>query len=304
MAKAHRGLGVTQLLPTLITDTREITQAAIAAAIEAVKQGVPGIAGLHLEGPHLSITRKGAHDASLIRAMEPADLDALLAAASELPVLKVTIAPENVTEDQVRRLTEAGVLVSLGHTDADYDTCLRYFAAGARCVTHLFNAMSQIGNRAPGLAGATLSSGRVSAGLIADAIHVHPEVLRLAWQSKRAPGQLFLVSDAMAVAGTEETSFTLNDREILRQDGKLRLADGTLAGADLDIATAISVLVNKVDVDLADALAAATRVPGEVSGLPNAELRVGHSAIHDVIRIASDLSHATPLITDLVAPEI
>ena len=304
MAKAHRGLGVTQLLPTLITDTREITQAAIAAAIEAVKQGVPGIAGLHLEGPHLSITRKGAHDASLIRAMESADLDALLAAASELPVLKVTIAPENVTEDQVRRLTEAGVLVSLGHTDADYDTCLRYFAAGARCVTHLFNAMSQIGNRAPGLAGATLSSGRVSAGLIADAIHVHPEVLRLAWQSKRAPGQLFLVSDAMAVAGTAETSFSLNDREILRQDGKLRLADGTLAGADLDIATAISVLVNKVDVDLADALAAATRVPGEVSGLPNAELRVGHSAIHDVIRIASELSHATPLITDLVAPEI
>ena len=149
-----------------------------------------------------------------------------------------------------------------------------------------------------------MSSGRVSAGLIADAIHVHPEVLRLAWQSKRAPGQLFLVSDAMAVAGTAETSFTLNDREILRQDGKLRLADGTLAGADLDIATAISVLVNKVDVDLADALAAATRVPGEVSGLPNAELRVGHSAIHDVIRIASDLSHATPLNTDLVAPEI
>ena len=236
--------------------------------------------------------------------MEPADLEALLAAASELPVLKVTIAPENVTEDQMCRLAEAGVLVSLGHTDADYDTCLRYFAAGARCVTHLFNAMSQIGNRAPGLAGATLSSGRVSAGLIADAIHVHPEVLRLAWQSKRAPGQLFLVSDAMAVAGTAETSFTLNDREILRQDGKLRLADGTLAGADLDITTAISVLVNKVDVDLADALAAATRVPGEVSGLPNAELRVGHSAIHDVIRIASDLSHATPLITDLVAPEI
>ncbi len=137
IAAAHRRLGVTALLPTLITDTPETTRAAIAAAIDAIRAKAPGIAGLHLEGPHLSIARKGAHDPALIRPMQQDDLEALLAAAEELPVLKVTVAPESVSEEQVERLSRAGILVSLGHTDADFDTCRRYFAAGARCVTPL-----------------------------------------------------------------------------------------------------------------------------------------------------------------------
>ncbi|MCT2538929.1 N-acetylglucosamine-6-phosphate deacetylase [Sedimentimonas flavescens] len=285
IAGAHRRLGVAALLPTLITDTREKTQAAIAAAIEAVREAVPGIAGLHLEGPHLSLARKGAHDPALIRPMDDEDLAMLLAAAAELPVLKITIAPENVTLEQVQTLARAGVLVSLGHSDANFDTCQAYFAAGARCVTHLFNAMSQLGNRNPGLVGATLANGAVSAGLIADGIHVHPQSLRAAWAAKTGPGRLFLVSDAMAVAGSDATQFTLEGRLIRREGGRLTLEDGTLAGADLDLTTAIRVLVNDVGVSLPEALRAATSAPAAIIGqTTQGQLAIG-CKLDSVIRI-------------------
>ncbi|CAD0183716.1 N-acetylglucosamine-6-phosphate deacetylase [Ruegeria sp. THAF57] len=264
IAAAHRRLGVVSLLPTLITDTAEKTQAAIDATIQAVREGVSGVAGLHLEGPHLSVARKGAHDADLIRPMDDTDLAALIAAADALPCLMVTVAPEAVTEQQVAVLHDAGVLVSLGHSDADFATCQRYAAAGARCVTHLFNAMSQLGNREPGLVGAALANGGLSAGLIADGIHVHPEVMRAAWAAKTSPGQIFLVSDAMAVAGTDQTTFELEGRRITRANGKLTLEDGTLAGADLDLTTAIRVLVTQVGVPLPQALAAATSYPSQL----------------------------------------
>jgi N-acetylglucosamine-6-phosphate deacetylase len=286
ISEAHWGLGVREFLPTLITDTPDKTHAAIAAVREAVRAGVAGIAGLHLEGPHLSVARKGAHDAALIRRMEQADLDALLAAATELPVLKVTVAPENTTEGQVSALARAGVLVALGHTDADYRTCRRYAAAGARCVTHLFNAMSQLASRDPGLVGAALGEGALSSGLIADGIHVHPEAMRLAWMSKTGPGRIYLVSDAMAVAGTDVSEFRLNGRVIRRENGRLTLEDGTLAGADLDLTTAIGVLVNEVGVSLEAALAAATSVPAELIGRPT---QVAGRPISHFIRISSDL---------------
>ena len=289
IASAHRKLGVRALLPTLITDTRDKTRAAIAAATDAIHAKAPGIAGLHLEGPHLSVERKGAHDAALIRPMEAEDLEALLSAARTLPVLKVTIAPESVTEDQVRRLTAAGVLVSLGHTDAGYDTCRRYFAAGARCATHLFNAMSQLGNREPGLVGAVLADGHVSCGLIADAVHVHPESMRAAWAAKTGPGRIFLVSDAMAVAGTDNTGFELGGRSIRRKDGILTLSDGTLAGADLDLTTALRTMVEQVGIPVEAALQAATSVPASLAGIPMPALETRRGAQSDMIRLSPDL---------------
>ncbi|WP_170758524.1 N-acetylglucosamine-6-phosphate deacetylase [Ruegeria lacuscaerulensis] len=285
IASAHRRLGVVSLLPTLITDTVEKTEAAINAAIQAVREGVPGVAGLHLEGPHLSVARKGAHDAALIRPMEDADLVVLIAAAGDLPCLKVTIAPEAVSEQQVRALSDAGILVSLGHSDADFATCRRYAAAGARCVTHLFNAMSQLGSREPGLVGAALAESGLSAGLIADGIHVHPETIRAAWAAKSAPGQIFLVSDAMAVAGTDQTAFQLEGRRITRTDGRLTLEDGTLAGADLDLTTAIRVLVTQVGVPLQDALTAATTFPAQFIGRTGSK-RLDYDSM---IRISADL---------------
>ncbi|WP_424940750.1 N-acetylglucosamine-6-phosphate deacetylase [Aliiroseovarius sp. S253] len=295
IARAHRALGVTRLLPTLITDTPEITRATIAATIEAIRAGVRGIAGLHLEGPHLSVARKGAHDAALIRPMQDDDLAELLTAADALPFLKVTIAPENVTEAQVTAMAQAGILVSLGHTDADYDTCRRYMAAGARCVTHLFNAMSQLGNREPGLVGAALSCGEVSTGLIADAVHVHPQSIRTAWAAKAAPGRIFLVSDAMAVAGSDKTQFTLKDRTIHRQNGQLTLADGTLAGADLDLTTAIRVMVEQVGLPLEAVLGAATKTPSQLLRTRFVTPAEPDCHLSDLIQISRDLRTVSAL---------
>jgi N-acetylglucosamine-6-phosphate deacetylase len=300
IAAAHRSLGVTAFLPTLITDTAEKTRAAIAAVEDALREGVPGIAGLHLEGPHLSVARKGAHDPDLIRPMEAEDLDTLLRATETLPLLKVTVAPETVSEDQVKTLARAGVLVSLGHSDADYETCRRYFAAGASCVTHLFNAMSQLGNREPGLVGAALASGEASAGLIADAVHVHPESIRTAWKAKTGPGRIFLVSDAMAVAGSDLTEFELGGRLIKRKNGILTLADGTLAGADLDLAKAVRTMVEKVGIDIACALQASTSIPAGLIGLD-----YGFDRVTDVVRLSADLSGIVPIRYDAAAaPEI
>ena len=174
----HRALGTAGILPTLITDTRDATARVIAAGIRATETGVPGFLGLHLEGPHLDPRRKGAHDPALIRPMNDEDLARLCDAARRLPALMVTLAPESASPQQIAALAGAGAVVSLGHTDCSYDEAISAFAAGARCATHLFNAMSQIGHRAPGLAG-TILSGEAGAGLIADGIHVHPAVMAL-----------------------------------------------------------------------------------------------------------------------------
>ena len=205
---AHRPFGTTSLLPTLITDTREKTKAAIAAGIEAQRRGVPGFRGLHLEGPHLSIARKGAHDPALIRPMDEEDVQILIEAKKSLETLYVTVAPESVTPAQISRLSKAGIVVSIGHSDTNYETAAACFEAGATSVTHLFNAMSQIGNREPGLAGAALDAGSVFCGLIADGFHVHEAVMRAALRAKPGPGRIFLVTDAMSTVGSDITSFT------------------------------------------------------------------------------------------------
>ncbi len=238
MCDIHARLGSTGILPTLITDTPEATARVIEAGLEAARRKTPGFLGLHLEGPHLDPRRKGAHDPALIRPMTDADLTRLLAASQLLPSLMLTVAPESVTAGQISMLAGAGVIVSLGHSDCTSATAHAAVLAGARCVTHLFNAMSQLGNREPGLVGAALTAG-VHAGLIADGIHVAPETMRVALA---ASDRLFLVSDAMAASGSDLTEFALNGRRILRRNGRLTLEDGTLAGADLTLPQAVAVL--------------------------------------------------------------
>ncbi|ETW13734.1 N-acetylglucosamine-6-phosphate deacetylase NagA [Roseivivax marinus] len=259
MAEAHARLGATSILPTLITDTPEITRAAIAAVEAAVREEVPGVAGLHLEGPHLDRVRAGAHDPALIRPMEAADLDLLRAAAGTLPSLIVTLSPGAASAEQIRALRHAGAIVSLGHSETTYDDACAALDAGAGMVTHLYNAMSPLTHRAPGLVGAALDR-PVWAGIIADEVHVHPAALRVAQAAK--PDRLFLVSDAMAVAGTEAQSFELNGRTILRSEGRLTLADGTLAGADLDLPRAVRVM-HAAGASLETALSMATARPAD-----------------------------------------
>lgn len=261
IAEAHATTGTHTLLPTLITDTPGRTRAAIGAVERAIAEKVSGIVGIHLEGPHLSVARKGAHDPQLIRAMTDEDLLLMLSAAERLPNVMVTVAPENTTLAQIKTMAEAGIVVSLGHTDADIDTCHAAFDAGARCVTHLFNAMSQLGNREPGLVGATLSRDDIHAGLIADGIHVHPASIRIALAAKPRSDKIFLVTDAMATAGSAIDHFSINGRDVFRKSHRLTLADGTLAGADLDMSRALSVMVGDVGDDTLKAVARATSTP-------------------------------------------
>ncbi|WP_417209589.1 N-acetylglucosamine-6-phosphate deacetylase [Antarctobacter sp.] len=264
IAAAHVSTGTRAFLPTLITDTPARTRAAIEAVVAAIADGVPGIAGLHLEGPHLSVARKGAHDADLIRPMTDADVDLLEQAAQRLPLLKLTVAPENTRPAQIARLARAGALISLGHSECSYEKAMVAFSAGARCVTHLFNAMSPLRHREPGLVGAALDAGAVSAGIIADGVHVHPAALRAAVAAKRGPGRVFLVTDAMATLASGLREFRLGGRRVLRAEGRLTLEDGTLAGADLTMPQAVRVMTQEVGVPLAQALAMATTTPGHL----------------------------------------
>jgi N-acetylglucosamine-6-phosphate deacetylase len=266
----HGKLGATDILPTLITDTPAATEAVLAAGAEATRRQVPGFLGLHLEGPHLDPRRKGAHDAALMHPMTEAELTRLLTAAKVLPSLMITVAPEAVTAEQIGRLHAAGIVVSLGHCDSSHAAAKAAIAAGASAVTHLFNAMSQLQNREPGLVGASLTS-EVFAGLIADGIHVDPVAIKIAVAAK--PERIFLVSDAMATAGTDLNEFTLGGRRILRRDGRLTLEDGTLAGADLTLAQAIGVMTRMVGLPLPTALAMATARPAACLGRAD---RLGH----------------------------
>jgi N-acetylglucosamine-6-phosphate deacetylase len=291
---AHAKFGTTALLPTLITDTFEITSRTVAAGIEAKERGVPGFLGLHLEGPHLSIARKGAHDPKLIRPMEDADLDLILSCGATLDALMVTIAPESVAPEQVATLARAGITVSLGHTEASYGIACLYAQAGVRTVTHLFNAMSPLGHREPGLVGAALDIAGLSAGLIADGIHVHPAAMAAALRAKQGPGRIFLVTDAMSPIGTDMTSFTLNGREILRRDGKLTLSDGTLAGADIDMASSVRLVHQTLGLPLEEALRMASLYPAEAVQISKTKGRIAPGFDADFVVLNGNIeAHST-----------
>jgi len=282
--------GTTACLPTLITDTREVNAAAIAAGEAAVRENVPGFLGMHLEGPHLSLARKGAHDPALIRPMDEADLVALIEARRRLPHLISTVAAETVTPNQITRLAGAGIVVSIGHSDASYATVRAAAEAGATMVTHLFNAQSQLGNREPGVVGAALDLGTLSAGLIADGIHVNPTSIGVALRAKQGPGRIFLVTDAMAPTGTDEATFELTGRTVYRKDGALRLADGTLAGADLTMIDAVTYMHRTLGLPLEEALRMAALYPAEALGVADERGRIAPGLRADLVHLGEDLA--------------
>jgi N-acetylglucosamine-6-phosphate deacetylase len=286
---AHAPFGTTALLVTLITDTPEVSAATVAAGHEAARQKVPGFLGLHLEGPHLAVSRKGAHDPTLIRPMSDADQARLIAARDGLPALLTTVAPETVGPERIRTLVKAGIVVSLGHSDASYRLATAAAGAGASMVTHLFNAMSQLGNREPGLVGAAIDTGSLNCGLIADGIHVDPAAIAIALRAMRGPARIFLVTDAMATIGTDMTSFPLNGRTIYRKDGRLTLADGTLAGADLDMISAVRFMHRTIGLELGEALRMASLYPAEAMGVSARHGRLGQGTAADIVHLTHDL---------------
>jgi N-acetylglucosamine-6-phosphate deacetylase len=255
---AHRRFGTTGFLPTFITDRREKMHAAIGAVRAALEAGVPGILGIHLEGPFLNPARKGVHDAAHMRAFDDEDF-ALITSLGNGRTL-VTLAPEAVPPGTIARLASAGVIVAAGHTAASYETIRDARRQGLTGFTHLFNAMPPMSAREPGPAGAALEDRECWCGIIADLHHVAPAMLRLALAA-RGTERTMLVTDAMPSVGTGLAEFDLLGQSIRRANGRLTAPDGTLAGSDLDMATAVRNSVGVLGVPLEDALHMASRAP-------------------------------------------
>jgi N-acetylglucosamine-6-phosphate deacetylase len=258
LAAAHRAYGTTGLLPTFITDTRERMAEAMDAMRDALAARVPGVLGIHVEGPFINPERKGVHNPAFMRPMEEEDIE-ILTSLKEGRTL-VTLAPERTGMDAVARLSSAGVLVCAGHTAGDYATIMEACRHGLRGFTHLYNAMPPLAGRDPGPVGAALDSRGTWCGLIVDGHHVSDAALRIAIAAK-GPERMMLVTDAMSVTGTDLAGFELHGRRIYRRDSRLTTEDGTLAGSDLDMAGAVRNTVQRLGLSLPDALRMASLHP-------------------------------------------
>ncbi len=261
---AHRRYGVTGFLPTLISDDLAKVACAIEAVDQAIEAGVPGVLGIHIEGPFLSERRKGVHDASKFRTLDEAAL-ALLTSSRRGRTL-VTLAPETTTPEMIGRLAAAGITVAAGHTNATYERLMEALGAGVTGFTHLFNAMSPLANREPGAVGAALDHQDSWCGVIIDGRHIHPAALRIAFRAKRHD-RFMLVTDAMPSVGMVDKSFTIQGRPIRVVNGVCVDENGTLAGSDLDMASAVRNAVQLTGLELADAAAMASTNPAAFLGL-------------------------------------
>jgi N-acetylglucosamine-6-phosphate deacetylase len=272
LAQAHRRFGTTGLLPTLISDDVQVMRTAIAATRQAISEGVPGVLGIHLEGPYIAPARKGTHDANKFRVPDAAEI--ALAASLDNGVTLLTLAPERVPLESIRALVERGVVVAAGHTAASYEEARAGLEAGIRGFTHLYNAMSPLTGREPGAVGAALEDRDSWVGIIADGVHVHPASLRVALATKPR-GKVMLVTDAMPPVGAEDPSYELYGEVITAVDGVVRNAAGSLAGSALDMATAVRNSVQLLGVSLAEAARMASTYPAQFLNLDD---RYGHIA--------------------------
>jgi N-acetylglucosamine-6-phosphate deacetylase len=288
IAAAHRRAGVTAFLPTVVTDAPRILTQALAAAREA-RERVPGALGIHVEGPFIDPKRKGVHPPEFIRPMLKEDADALIAARAG--VMVVTLAPAAASLEFIGRLAEAGIVVSLGHSDTCAEEAESVFDAGASAVTHLYNAMSQLSSRAPGVVGATLADPRIICGLIADGEHAHPAAYRAALAAK-GPSGVALVSDAMPPAAGGPDVFELQGRRMTRVGNKLTAEDGTLAGATITMRDAVDYVVHALKVPLADALMMATLTPARLLRVDNRIGRLKPGLRADLVHLTDDLQLA------------
>ena len=261
---AHRRFGTTGFLPTLISDDLDTIGGAITAVQTSVDAGMPGVLGIHIEGPFLNPARRGVHDARHLRRLDP-DLVSLLSRLRGGRTV-VTLAPEMTTPESIAKLAGAGILVSAGHSEATYAETTAAIAHGLRGFTHLFNAMSRLESREPGIVGAALYDESTWCGIIVDGHHVDPVVLRLALRCKRRD-RFMLVTDAMPAVGSAETSFILQGRTIKVVDGVCRDENGTLAGTALDMAAALRNAVSLLGLDVAEAARMASEYPAEFLGL-------------------------------------
>jgi len=283
---AHRPFGTTGFLPTLISDDLAAVRAAVEAARQAIEGEVPGVLGIHIEGPYLNVARRGIHQASKLRHTDASSF-ALLTSLKVGRTL-VTLAPEATSLEMIERLVGAGVVVSAGHTNAPYAVVRAALDHGLSGFTHLFNAMSPLTSREPGAVGAALEDERAWCGIIVDGVHVDPVVLKLALRMH--PHDRFnLITDAMPCVGSNQTSFQLQGKTIQVRDGACFDAAGTLAGSALDMASAVRNAVRLLGLDLADASRMASRNPAEFLGLEHEYGRIARGCFADLALLDDDL---------------
>src|SRR4030088_1671026 len=263
---AHRKFGTTGFLPTLISADLDVVATAIEAGRNALTLGVPGVLGTHIEGPFLNVERKGIHDPDKIRELDPAAVSLLTSLRGGRTL--VTLAPEMTTPDMIKKLVIAGVVVSAGHTNATYAQIRGALREGLTGFTHLFNAMSQLTGREPGVVGAALDDPDSWCGIIVDGEHTDPVVLRISMRCKRRD-RFMLVTDAMPSVGTDSKSFDLQGRKI-KVSGNLCLdEDGRLAGSNIDMASCVRNAVSMLGLPLPEAVRMASLYPAEFLGLAN-----------------------------------
>ncbi|WP_439136185.1 N-acetylglucosamine-6-phosphate deacetylase [Pseudomaricurvus sp.] len=289
MLDGHRSTGTTSMLPTLISDTTENLQSGVNAVQQAMAASMKGVLGVHIEGPFFNVTRRGTHKAEYIHAPDTQDLAWILAAKNNHPAMNivVTLAPETTQPGQIRQLSDAGVLVCAGHTDADAETIQSALSEGLTGFTHLYNAMRPLTGRDPGVVGAALADSNSWCGIIADGHHVHPLSIAVALAAKPT-GKLYLVTDAMATVGSAQKSFEIYGETISEQDGCLINAEGRLAGSAIGMIDGVRFCVEKVGVELEEALRMASLYPAQMIRQSDTLGRIRHGYRADLVHFTSE----------------
>ncbi len=286
IGRGHRLFGTTGFLPTLISDTPDTMQRAIAATQQAIAQGVPGVLGIHLEGPYIAPARKGTHDASTFRVPDADEIAMVTSLAHGVTL--ITLAPEQVPTDVIKTLVARGAIVCAGHTAGSYADTRAGLEAGVTGFTHLYNAMTPLQGREPGVVGAALEDTNSWVGVIVDGVHVHPASLKVALAAKPR-GKVLLVTDAMPMVGSTSPSFTLYGETITAIDGVVRNAAGSLAGSALDMASAVRNTVNLLGLPLAEACRMAAQYPAEFLGLGHERGRIAPGYRADLVLLDANL---------------
>jgi N-acetylglucosamine-6-phosphate deacetylase len=289
MLDGHRPTGTTSLMPTLVSDTREVHQAGVKAVADAVAAGIKGILGIHVEGPFFDMARRGAHNERYIRKMEQADIDWLVASVKSQHDFKVilTLAPEHAARGQIKQLTSAGVVVCAGHTDAHYDDVVAGLKEGLSGFTHLYNAMRPTIGREPGVVGAALDDPNSWCGIIIDGYHVHAASARIAYAAK-PKGKVYLVTDSMSTVGSPVKSFQMYGETIYEKDGCLVNAEGRLAGSAIGMIDAVRLNTQWVGVALEESLRMASLYPAQYMQVDNYLGRIATNYRADLVHFTDD----------------
>lgn len=285
IAQTHNRFGTTSLLPTLISDDLSVVARAIAAVDAAMEAQVPGVIGIHLEGPFLNSAKKGIHDASKFRRLDDAAIELLT--QLQRGKTMITLAPELAPQGAIAALRARGAIVLAGHSLADYDQTKEALRAGLQGATHLFNAMPPLMSRAPGMIAAMLENKTTRSGIIVDGMHVHPALLRLALAARGLDG-FFLVTDAMPCVGSDLTAFQLFGQPIRVVEDQCRGPDGTLAGSTLTIAKAVRNAVDMLELSLAQALTMASATIADLLGLLAQKGQLIAGADADLVHFSDD----------------